>query len=305
MTIRNILSRYRAWQRHPFEYKNESHGTVCCRNCGTEFDTNYCPLCGQKAGIGRLTWKSVQESVMSVWGAGNRSMPYSLLQLIGRPGHFIRNYLSGKRQMSYPPFRMLLIVAVFYLFIEHFFCTPETAVYKSPDDFILINLVNYWFVVNPGWAIMIISGLFILPTWIFFRYAPRYPQHTLPEVFFIQVFMSTICLIIEAIDDLTFDWLDSLIFVYYFVAYYQLFGYRVWGTLWRMLLGLLEGVFIMLTLAFVYEFCVTQAPVNPHHTLAMEIFFLVLAQIVNLAILYVVNRINKKKLTLQPKNDSI
>lgn len=164
---------------------------------------------------------------MSVWGAGNRSMPYSLLQLMGRPGHFIRDYLSGKRQVSYPPFRMLLIVAVLYLFVDHFIGTLEAVDFEGSDEFILINIISYWYVVNPGWTMMIISGLFILPTWIFFRYAPRYPQHTLPEGFFIQVFMSTIFFILEMIADLTFKWLSCLIFVYYFVAYYQLFGYRV------------------------------------------------------------------------------
>ena len=54
-------------------------------NCGTTFADNYCPRCGQKASIGRLTWANVKESVMNVWGVGNRSMPYSLLQLLGRP----------------------------------------------------------------------------------------------------------------------------------------------------------------------------------------------------------------------------
>ena len=34
------------------------------------------------------------------------------LQLLLRPGHLIDDYLSGKRQTSYPPVKMLLMVAV-------------------------------------------------------------------------------------------------------------------------------------------------------------------------------------------------
>ena len=31
---------------------------------------------------------------------------------------------------------------------------------------------------------------YILPTWLVFRFAPGYPRHTLPEGFFLQVFLS-------------------------------------------------------------------------------------------------------------------
>ena len=37
---------------------------MICKNCGTEFEGNYCNQCGQKATVGRLTWKSVWDNLL-------------------------------------------------------------------------------------------------------------------------------------------------------------------------------------------------------------------------------------------------
>jgi len=43
---------------------------------------------------------------------GNRSLLYSLWQLIWRPGYFISDYINGKRQVSFPPVKMLVLMGV-------------------------------------------------------------------------------------------------------------------------------------------------------------------------------------------------
>ena len=189
-------------------------------NCGTTFTDNYCPHCGQKASTGRLTWDNVKESVMNVWGVGNRSMPYSLLQLLGRPGYFIRDYLSGKRQDSYPPFRMFLVVAVVYMIVRKLVGSPEIVTSTDTDrDFYLIELFTTWCLNNPGWGLIIICCLFILPTWLIFRFSPSYPKHTLPEGFYIQVFISSIVLVVVALSGgLTTTWSGWLFVGCYYAA---------------------------------------------------------------------------------------
>ena len=41
-----------------------------------------------------------------------RSLSFTLIQLLLRPGYLIHDYLSGKRQVSFPPVKMLFIVAI-------------------------------------------------------------------------------------------------------------------------------------------------------------------------------------------------
>ena len=79
-SLQEKYHRFRQWQRQPFEY-HDSHDHHGCCNCGAESENNYCPRCGQKAVYGPITWQSVWQGIMDVWGVGTRSLPYTLWQL--------------------------------------------------------------------------------------------------------------------------------------------------------------------------------------------------------------------------------
>ena len=87
-----------------------------------------------------------------------------------------------------------------------------------------------------------------------FRFGPRYPRHTLPEGFFLQIFLSTLSLLLTFIDYLGLLTFENIISAFYFlIAYRQLFGYSWWGTLWRCIVTTLSAVLMMaipLVLAF-------------------------------------------------------
>ena len=119
MDLRELYRRFRAWQQNPFDYTNHSEHLVRCANCGTEFSDNFCPRCGQKAGVGPVNWQTVRQGLMMIWGMDSRSLSYSLLQLLLRPGYLISDYISGKRQVSFPPVKMLLIVAVGAMIVDY------------------------------------------------------------------------------------------------------------------------------------------------------------------------------------------
>jgi len=192
---------------------------------------------------------------------------------------------------------MLLIVAIVYMIIRKLIHSPEIVASAGADrDFLLIELFTTWCLNNPRWGMIVICSLFIFPTWLFFRFSPRYPKHTLPEGFYIQVFMSTIVLVVVAITGgLTTTWSGWLFVGCYYVAYCQLFGYGLWGTFWRLLLTILEGVFIMLTIAIAYEFYKTKAPINSKDTLGQELLIWVLVQVLNIVILYLVYYLHKRR----------
>lgn len=241
MNIKQLYQRFRIWQHKPFNYKTDSGESTLCQNCGTTFEGNFCPVCGQKAGLGRVGWSSVRQGVMILWGMDNRSLSYSIVQLLFRPGYFIRDYISGKRQVSFPPVKMLFIVAIGQVLANYL----KTAIYPNGFDATGVNITpnkgwefldqfNAWFEANQAWGMLMFTGFFILPTWLLFRFAPRYPRHTLPEGFFLQVFMASIIMVVGIVSDLTTGWIMLLVPVYYMIAYKQLFGYGIWGTFWRL-----------------------------------------------------------------------
>jgi len=113
----------------------------------------------------------------------------------------------------------------------------------EPIDQDSINVVPYlaWQRNYFSWSSLMFSIMYILPTWFLFRYAPRYPLHTLPEGFFIQILMNVLFIVIDMVTKLLLSQYEMIylsiymitLVVYYYIAYRQLFGYGVWGTIWR------------------------------------------------------------------------
>ncbi|MBO7608953.1 MAG: DUF3667 domain-containing protein [Muribaculaceae bacterium] len=212
MTLKEQYKRFREWRRNPFHYENYNVDTVQhCANCGTEFSDNYCPRCGQKAGVGKVSWQTVRQGIMLFWGMDSRSLPCTLMQLFLRPGQLISEYISGRRQVSFPPVKMLFIMTVIMLVLEKILnFEPDYESGKEVHD--LIDVAVDWFSANPSWGMMIVSIVIMLPTWFVFRHSPRHTRHSLPEGFFIQVFLSTIIIAVTIITDI-FYWVPLIFWI--------------------------------------------------------------------------------------------
>ena len=239
--LKRGFERFKRWQRLTPEFPIKSDEEHRCQCCGDCYQGNFCPRCSQKAGLGRITWRSVYNGILDVWGMGTRSMTLSIWQLLYRPGYFISDYISGKRQLSFPPVKMLFIVALIYANVIFWFF-PE--VLSLPLEGQGAEGFKLWIREHYSWAMLVVSALAIVPTWVIFRNSPRNTHHSLPEGFFIQVFFQTLTLVLSLLA-IPLDFIhsqfstivyDVLIMGYYFVGYKQLFGYGYWGTLWRQVL---------------------------------------------------------------------
>lgn len=262
MEIKAAYRRFRQWQLNPFDNEFASQETNSCCNCGHDFVGNFCPYCSQKQGLGPITWKSVWHSIAEVWGMHSRSMPFTLLQLFLRPGYFISDYINGKRQVSFPPVKMLAVIAVLGVLVDlltgaihGMFQTSAgdkmayitnvfawlnvhiNGAFPPPSDY--MRKVLDWLNRHPDVLSLVMLSFLIIPNYFIFRFAPRNPHHTIPQGFFIQVFSTVVFLILNMLYDITgLGWLVFLLgAVLVFATYKQLFGYSVWGTLWRVIMS--------------------------------------------------------------------
>ena len=251
--LKRGLERFKHWQRRTPEFSIMSDDEHCCQCCGCRYRGNFCPRCSQKAGLGRITWSSVYSGVMDVWGLGTRSMTLSVWQLLYRPGYFIGDYISGKRQLSFPPVKMLFIIALIYANV-YFWFFPDVLNLPLQEQ----GAIGYklWIREHYNWAMLVMSVLSIIPTWIIFRNSPRHTHHLIPEGFFIQVLFQTLTIVLSLLT-IPLDFMESkfstviydlLIMAYYFVGYKQLFGYGLWGTLWRQVLVIICAIFSFILL---------------------------------------------------------
>ena len=93
--LKEKYKRFREWQQQPHQVAPLSEAFHNCATCGTHYQGNYCPRCGQSAAIGRYSAKKAFLLFLDVWGLGNRGMFRSLRDLLFRPGYMIRDYLQG------------------------------------------------------------------------------------------------------------------------------------------------------------------------------------------------------------------
>ena len=248
MDFRKAYTRFRQWQLDPFAYKLNDPSPHHCVNCGNDYVGNFCPICSQREGMGAITWRSVLLSIGELWGLHNRSLLYSLVQLFFRPGYFISDYISGKRQVSFPPVKMLAIVALLGLLVDYLIGSPIGGVFNNDFDFagdkmLFIDNAFEWMNLHPDVMSLILLSYLIIPNYFIYRHAPRNPRHTLPQGFFIQVFTAIAFLVFNLFDDLTSWHLFTFVLgnVWTYVVYKQLFGYGWWGTLWRVALALVSA----------------------------------------------------------------
>lgn len=259
--LKKQYNRLRQWQEKPFDYEFATLEEQHCNNCGHTFTGNYCPYCSQKAGEGDISWKSVRNSLLDIWGLGSRSLPNTILQLLLRPGYLIGDYISGKRQVSFPPVKMLFIVAIIAVFWAYYILPlllgKDFDIFGGNAD-LLIGFTSFT-KEHMVWVYLTMYLSFILPTWVMYRYSPRHTRHTLPQGFYIQIFLLVLNMVVTWIILTLLVFLNYNVYfyscyivliIYYYIAYKQLFGYGGWGTLWRLAFVLFSTIFMIDLLSF-------------------------------------------------------
>ena len=284
--------RFCRWQQAEPRYVNRHEGEVRhCHNCGTEFSDNFCPRCGQRAEVGRVGWRSIRDNIALLWGLDSRSLSYTLVQLLGRPGYLVRDYISGHRQVSFPPVKMLVIVCLFVVVFESVFHVKND-VLGIKFDVQKIDEIVEWINAQKSWATLFLQSFYILPTWLVFRFAPGYPRHTLPEGFFLQLFLSVLSILLVFVGYLNENLELALWIIYMYITYRQLFGYGWWGTLWRLAVILLLAVITLVAVVVIVGIFYDHKGINEMLT---EMLIILTAEVLlTVFVLFVTHRINMR-----------
>lgn len=259
--LKQAYRRFRRWQLRPIDNEFTSRKPHHCCNCEHEFVGNYCPYCSQSRGIGPITWKSVAKGIGEVWGLHNRSLLYTIVQLLLRPGYFMSDYINGKRQVSFPPIKMLVLISVLGVIVDFLtgaihgmiYIHGEKMGYVSdvfdwlnthfkgmfPPPSVYLSGLLQWLNTHPDVFSLILLSFLIIPIYYIFRFAPRNARLTIPQGFFIQVFSAALYMMLNMLYDITeMGWFVILLsMLIIFVTYKQLFGYGLWGTLWRVVMA--------------------------------------------------------------------
>ena len=254
MSLNVLYHKFRRWQADPYPKRELTGEKHVCHNCETEFEGNFCPICGQDASLGNADWKAMEEEIKALMGAEAESPVSSVIQLLGRPGYVISDYCSGRRKVCDSPVMTLFMVAtVVALVLKVTGVVVNLGVLETAGMVPVLTKALTWLMNNLGWASLLMTAYFILPTRLLFRFSPSHSRHTLPEGLFVQLFMSSLVLIFCALGAGVSHWLYLLIPVYYVIAYRQFFGYGWWGTLWRTVLVFVDSFLFSVLIIWVVQ----------------------------------------------------
>jgi hypothetical protein len=229
---------FKKWQHQPHEVAPLSEEMHECATCGTHFEGNYCPRCGQSAQIGRYSFKKALLLFLDVWGVGNRGMFRSIRDLLFRPGYMIRDYLRGMQMAYFPPFKMLFLLCTLSILVNSGMNIQGVNRFKELEEDFSISvkvenseektdkkltkteiekqrkkkeILNKWYSgeiflegykwVNKNIAIVYLGCLllFSVPLYLMFRHSPAIPDLRFSECFVAMIYITNMLLIYSII----------------------------------------------------------------------------------------------------------
>ena len=114
---------------------------ITCLNCGKLFIGNYCPNCGQKAEVERLSVTVLLKETAHFFSHFEKGFIHTAWDFIVRPGRASIDFLKGKRKQYQKPVSYFLILTGLYILLHNFIIHRYNYHYslfreiKSPLDF--------------------------------------------------------------------------------------------------------------------------------------------------------------------------
>ena len=135
-------------------FKGKTYSMICI-SCDKEHNEKFCPNCGEKSKVKRISFSSMIKDAFSAITEMDKGFLYNLKNLTINPHLFISSYIKGKRKGVYNPISFLLLSVVIYLAVDSFFKVPSikeltdnssrihTAAYKT-GKFMSTYLKYFW-----------------------------------------------------------------------------------------------------------------------------------------------------------------
>ncbi|RKN13056.1 DUF3667 domain-containing protein, partial [Aquimarina sp. AD1] len=92
-----------------------------CLNCETSYKGNFCPECGQKSTVEKITFSFLVNDFVSRFMDIDKGMLFNLQYLTTSPKKTVFNYIHGKRKNVFNPVSYALIATSLNLVIISLF----------------------------------------------------------------------------------------------------------------------------------------------------------------------------------------
>lgn len=146
--------------------------SIICKNCGHQFEGNFCPMCSQSAKTHRLNHRSIWEDIRSSLLHYNEKVIYTTRQLVFHPIRTIRGYIYGERVKHFAPISYAILLAGIYGVLAHFFHLQIVEDVKDEDRIFArlgVNNLNDWLITHYAWIVLLQIPLTSIASYTLFR----------------------------------------------------------------------------------------------------------------------------------------
>lgn len=89
-----------------------------CISCHHQYESKFCPECGERAFVKKITLQSIIEDGVATVTSMNKGFPYNIKRLILDPKDFVESYLRGRRKGVFNPISFIIISITVYLVVN-------------------------------------------------------------------------------------------------------------------------------------------------------------------------------------------
>ncbi len=143
--------------------------TATCSNCGARFTSPYCPECGQKAGVGRLTMHNIVHELWHGFTHTDKGIVKLWVDLLIHPATAYRNYFSGKRKSYFSPVVFFLLSFGFYIYFDQKVFDYQDHVNLIQTGHLYNNEIGRYVQEHSKYMALALLPIESIVTWLLFR----------------------------------------------------------------------------------------------------------------------------------------
>jgi len=185
---------------------------ILCKNCGEQVYNKFCPSCGQKASVKRITVPGLLQDLPHAIFHIDRGFLYNIRQMFTQPGRAINGYLSGQRKPFFHPATYLVISLVLnylvvkitdlHLYDENELQTMDAFAAKAIRDY---DAMQWWFLEHT--YIYILFAISASSLFLFGIYKLLKQNYNLAETAVVVLFTIAQGVLIQTIIYSLFGWI--------------------------------------------------------------------------------------------------
>ncbi|MCF6131937.1 DUF3667 domain-containing protein [Flavobacterium wongokense] len=143
-----------------------------CKNCNSALrpNENFCHNCGQPIHLKRIDKHYVYHEVFHLLHF-EKGFFYNVRELMIRPGHSIREFITENRTKHMKPIAFLILTSLLFTLISHLFHADE--IYNGKEQLMFgkssIAAIQNWVETHYGYANIIMGGFIALWVKLLFR----------------------------------------------------------------------------------------------------------------------------------------